>query len=143
MRTIGRPGAAMTVALVALFVALGGTAVAATPIVKRALLANNALKLQGRTAAQVAALPGPTSSVGGLVSVASAEYRIGVGGTLLIDVPCGAGQRAIAGGVSTALGGRVSASTSYPSAAGTWTFDLVNLRTDGPAVGNAYAICIA
>jgi hypothetical protein len=142
MSSIGRPSAAMMVALVALFVALGGTAVAATPIVKRALLANNALKLQGKTAAQVAALPGPAVSVGGLVTVASAEYRIGAGGALMVNVPCPAGGRAIAGGYATTLGGRVSASTSFPSAAGTWTFELINVRGDGPAVGNAYAICV-
>jgi hypothetical protein len=141
MNRIARPSPAMVVALVALFVALGGSAIAATPIVKRALLANNALKLQGRTAAQVAGLRGPASSVKDLVTVVRAEYRIGADAASTVTVQCPDGRRAIAGGVSTRLGGRVSASTSYPSAPGAWTFDLVNLRSDGPAVGDVYAMC--
>ena len=45
---IRRPGASLVVAWAALLVASTGTAVAATPVVKRALFANNAGKLQGR-----------------------------------------------------------------------------------------------
>ena len=51
------PSPAMIVALLALFVALGGTAVAAgvVPLAKRALVADNAKKLNGLTAGQIAA----------------------------------------------------------------------------------------
>jgi hypothetical protein len=141
--SIRRPSPALVVAVAALFVSLAGTAVAATPIVKRALLANNALKLQGRTAAQVAALPGPASSIRGLVDVAAAEFRIGPSDSATLAVRCADGRRAITGGVSTTGGSRVLASTSYASAEGTWSFELFNVRADGPAVGNAYAVCVA
>src|SRR6266516_614707 len=57
MSKIRLPNPAMIVALLALFVALGGTAVAAgvVPLARRALLADNAKKLNGLTAAQIAA----------------------------------------------------------------------------------------
>ena len=54
-----RPSPAFVVAMVALFVALGGTAGAvvnaAVPLAKRALVADNAKKLGGQTSAQIAA----------------------------------------------------------------------------------------
>ena len=51
MSKIRLPNPAMIVALLALFVALGGTAVAAgvVPLARRALLADNAKKLNGLT----------------------------------------------------------------------------------------------
>src|SRR5262245_19143587 len=56
---IGRPSPALAVATIALFVAFGGTAGAivtgVVPLAKRALTANNAQKLQGLTASEVAA----------------------------------------------------------------------------------------
>src|SRR3954462_13720558 len=54
-RHLGHLSPSLALSLVALFGALGGTAVAAG-IVPRAKLADNALKLQGKTAAQIAAL---------------------------------------------------------------------------------------
>ena len=52
-----RPSPAFVVAMVALFVALGGTAgavvTAAVPLAKRALVADNAKKLGGQTSAQI------------------------------------------------------------------------------------------
>ena len=52
-----RPSAAMGVAMLALFVALSGiaTAAAVIPLAKRALVADNAKKLGGRTPAQLSA----------------------------------------------------------------------------------------
>ena len=62
MKGIRLPSPAMVVAMLALLVALSGTAVAAG-IVPKAKVALNSLKLQGKTAAQVAALaPAPTTS---------------------------------------------------------------------------------
>ena len=79
--TVGkRPSPALVVALLALFVSLSGTAVAAgvVPLAKRALsadkakLADNARKLEGQTAAallqKAGQMPGPASSAAGLVS---------------------------------------------------------------------------
>jgi hypothetical protein len=68
MLNLRRPSPAMVVALVALFVSLSGTAVAAgVPLAKRALFASNSGKLQGRTARQVAAMPGPATDLQGLL----------------------------------------------------------------------------
>ena len=62
------PSPALVIAIIALFVSLSGTAVAAgvVPMAKRALFANNAGKLQGKSARQIAALPGPATSLEGL-----------------------------------------------------------------------------
>jgi hypothetical protein len=75
-----RPSPALVVAAVALFVALSGTAVAAgvVPLAKRALVADNASKLEGKTAAQVAALvevpppPPPLNSIAAFTSLKTA-----------------------------------------------------------------------
>ena len=69
------PSPAMVLATIALFVALTGTAVAAG-IVAKAKFALNAGKLQGSTAAQVAAMPGPASTAAGLVSTKSASFSL-------------------------------------------------------------------
>ena len=71
------PSPATVLASIALFVALTGTAVAAG-IVAKAKFALNAGKLQGNTAAQVAALPGPASSAASLVTVKSSAFTLGV-----------------------------------------------------------------
>jgi hypothetical protein len=57
----------MIIALVALLVALTGTAIAAevVPLAKRAAVADNAKKLRGKTPTQVAAMPGPATSLNG------------------------------------------------------------------------------
>ncbi|MGZ4412264.1 MAG: hypothetical protein ACXVY8_09045, partial [Gaiellaceae bacterium] len=75
-----RPSPAMTIAVIALFAALAGSAIGAGTVAyakkagyaNKAGLAANSSKLQGKTAAQVAALvpaPEPVSSVGGLVTI--------------------------------------------------------------------------
>ena len=105
MRTKLRPPSpALVVALIALFVALGGTAVAATPIVKRALFADNAGKLQGKTLAAImqgasvagASLPSPASTAGGLVTTKSAPWSVSPGQGLDFTVTCDAGQKGAA-----------------------------------------------
>ena len=74
-----RPGAPLIIAMLALFVALSGTGIAAgvVPLAKRALtadkakvanvanVAKNSLKLEGQTAAHVAATPGPADTLNG------------------------------------------------------------------------------
>ena len=78
-RSVQRPSPAMVVALIALFVALGGTAgavtYAAVPLAKRALsadVAKDAKKLEGQKAAEIvaeaAAVPGPASTAAGLLT---------------------------------------------------------------------------
>jgi len=61
------PAPATVLASIALLVSLTGTAVAAgaVPLAKKAMFASNSGKLQGRTAGQVAAIPGPANSLNG------------------------------------------------------------------------------
>jgi hypothetical protein len=61
------PNPAIVLASIALLVSLSGTAIAAgaVPLAKKALFANNAGKLQGKTAAQVAAIEGPATTLDG------------------------------------------------------------------------------
>src|SRR5881628_392743 len=96
------PSPSVVISLIALFVALGGTAVAAgvVPLAKRSLVADNAKKLGGKTAAQVAALrPAPAvTSVAGLTSVKTVPWSLNAQQANDLTVTCDAGQKAIAGG---------------------------------------------
>src|SRR5262245_43523743 len=104
------PTPSFVIAVVALFFALGGTAGALTataaPPAKRALVADNALKLGGKSAAaltqqaaaQGAALPGPASSAAGLVFIKTGTWSLAPGQGLEFAVTCDSGQKAVAGG---------------------------------------------
>jgi hypothetical protein len=107
----------MVVALSALFVAVSGAATAATPTVQRALSARAA------------------------ISVASAPFRVPPDGRDEFAVSCGGGKRAISGGWTTIGGGAALVVQNYPASKTTWRFQLVNQRSDGPAVGTIYAVC--
>ena len=135
------PSPAMVIALVALFVALGGTAFATVnAIVPKAKLSLNSLKLQGKTAAQVAAVPGPASSAAGLVAIRSASFSVGASGVAQVAVPCQSGEKALSGGYSSS--GLVLQLSSAPSSDGaTWTMIVGNLG-DSAASGTGYATCI-
>jgi hypothetical protein len=149
VKRIRRPSAALVVATVALFVALSGTAGAvvnaAVPLAKRALVADNAKKLQGKTAAalvqQAAAQPGPASTATGLVSIISAPAGQVASGTVrTVDVVCGtAGTKVIAGGMSS--DGAVATFDSFPKSDNTWEIAFGNLG-DSPANVNVYALCL-
>ena len=141
-----RPGPALVVAMLALFVALSGIAAAAAvvPLAKRALVADNAKKLGGRTLPQLTAataqaigaaaqLPGPASTAAGLVvvksqsggQIASGEFRE------LGTMSCDAGQKIMGGGLSS--DGFVATFDSYPANDTTWAFSGANL---GSATAN-------
>lgn len=137
------PSPALVIALIALFVSLSGTAVAAgvVPLAKRALVANNAQKLQGRTARQVASLAGPASSAASLVASASAPFSLAAGEEKEFSVPCPAGGKAVSGGFTTP--GVVIGADTHPSAdGGSWGVYLINLSETQPASGTAYAMCV-
>lgn len=141
------PGAAMVVAVLALFVALSGTAVAAgvVPLAKRALVADNAKKLGGKTAAQVAAAPGPASTGAGLVSIVTGTFSLPAGTptTSSYDqfaVPCPAGQKALAGGYASEQSVQ-GADESISPDGGTWSVLIWNLEA-GTATGSTYAVCL-
>lgn len=158
-----RPSSAMVVALLALFVALGGTAVAAgvVPLAKRALYANNAGKLQGKTAAQVAALPSPAIaldgksaaeiaampspavSAAGLVTVASRPFTIGKDAEGDYPVSCPAGTSVLSAGQTwVSADAAVIVTDSRPTSATTWALYMINLSETSPAAGMLYAVCL-
>jgi len=134
-----RPSPAMAVALIALFVALTGSAGAITgavvPLAKRALVADNAKKLNGQTASAIAAAaanaasakPGPASSASGLVVLKSQS-----GGQIPADdykelgtLSCDSGQKIVGGGLSS--DGIVVTGDSYAQNDTTWAFSALNL----------------
>ncbi len=132
----------MIVALIALFVSLTGTAVAAKPVA-RALFANNSAKLQGKTRGQVVAeaRARPVTSVRGLVKVASREFFALPSSGTTEPVTCSAG-RAISAYWTTTGDGEATPVTITATSESTWTFEMKNLRADGPARGTISLVCI-
>jgi hypothetical protein len=155
---LGRPSPALVVAVIALFVALGGTAgavvVQAVPLAKRALVAENAKKLGGRTqaqivsraaaqaAAQAASAPGPASTAAGTVSITTQSLgTLAPGQERDVSVSCGSGQKVVGGGLSS--DGAVFNLDSHPQNDTTWRLYLVNGNETQPAANtNIYAVCI-
>lgn len=136
-----RPSAAMVVALLALFFSLTGTAVGAA-IVAKARFALNAGKLQGKSAAQVAAMPGPASSVRGLVSVASREFFALPGSGTTEPVSCSSG-RAVGVRLQAVGGGQAVPISIEETSETTWRVEILNLRGDGPARGTIVLTCVS
>ncbi len=149
-----RPSPAFVVAMVALFVALGGTAGAvvnaAVPLAKRALVADNAKKLGGQTSAQIvsraasqaASAPGPASTAAGLVTTVSQSVgTFAPGFEAAVSVVCASGKKVIGGGFSS--DGAVYNLDSHPANDTTWRLYLVNGDETQPAPNTTvYAVCI-
>jgi hypothetical protein len=142
LQRIRLPSPAMTVALIALFIALAGSATAGVVVsfAQRSGLANNSKKLQNKTAAQVAAMPGPPNSVQSLISVRTSNVVINAGGFGTFQVSCSGAERVIAGGFSAA-GGTVVPGDSYPISNSTWQMVLNNILGLTPANVTLYAVC--
>jgi hypothetical protein len=150
--TSRRLSPAFVVAMIALFVALGGTAGAvatqAVPLAKRALSADNAKKLGGKTPAQIvsqaskaAQAPGPASTASGLVTIKSAPFALPPGQQGEFSATCDAGQKAIGGGYDNPAGTAFSVDTRPTSNGTSWSIYL--LATDGSAaIGSIYAVCL-
>jgi hypothetical protein len=142
---------AFVVSLIALFVALGGTAgaseQAAVPLAKRALVADNAKKLGGQTAAQIIAkgavagaalsaqTAGPASTAASLVVIKTqAAGAIPAGtGLATFSVTCDTGTKVIGGGMSS--DGALATFDSYPKSDTTWEVVV-------GANASVYAICL-
>ena len=172
-RRVRLPSPAMGVALVALFVALSGTAFAVgstvVPLAKRALtadkakvanvanvakqatVADNAKKLGGQDAnslvqsavATASKTPGPASTVAGLITIKTAPWSMGPGGSGNFTATCDAGQKVIAGGWSDP-GDWSSGYQSLPTADGAgWIYNIYTSRgAPGTQSGQVYAICV-
>ena len=135
---VRRPSAAMVVALIALFFAFGGVGVAAgiVPLAKRALVADNAKKLAGKTPAQLK----PTS-IAALISVRTANWSLSPGQANTFTAACASGERVVGGGYDHASGD-VLAFDARPAPDGTgWQVNLESLSPTSSAAGAVYAIC--
>ena len=143
MLRLRAPSPALVVAVIALFVALSGTAVAAgvVPMAKRALFANNAGKLQGKSARQIAAIPGPANSAAELVSTAAAPFALAPSEDKVFSADCQAGATAMSGGYGTP--GAVFGADAGPTPdGGGWAIHLVNLSDTASATGTVTAVCL-
>ena len=143
------PSPALVIAVAALFVSLGGTAVAAgvVPLAKRALVADTAKKLGGQTSAQLTAAaakqPGPASSAAGLVTVKTSPWSLGAAGHTDATVMCDAGQKAVGGGYDDP-GGYAYAWDTRPTGDGAGWRVHIDLSKDAPSqqTGAVYAMCL-
>ena len=164
---------AMVISMIALFVALSGTGYAqkVVPLAKRALsadkakVATNALKLNGQTAtqiaaipgpatdaatlngqtaAQIAATPGPTSSISGSLFTTRTEgFELSQeGASARADVHCQTGEKVVGGGWGMEIGlASVTKDGPFPDGSG-WRFSLfAESGNNLPAIGTVYAIC--
>jgi hypothetical protein len=146
-----RPSPALVVALLALFVSLSGTAVAAgvVPLAKRALnadkakVADNAKRLEGLGAAallqKAAQMPGPASSAAGLVTIKQAADSLGGKSGREYVIGCDGGKKVVSGGYSTT--GNALGFDARPLSDTSWSIYLVN-GGDAAAAVTLYAVCI-
>jgi hypothetical protein len=159
-----KPSPALVIAVLALFVSLSGTAVAAgiVPLAKRALnadkakvanrakvadtakVADNAKKVGGQTAAgiitQAAQTPGPASSAAGLLSIKQATDSIAPSSGREIVIACDAGKKVVSGGWSTTTD--AFGLDSRPISDSAWSIWLGNGSTTAAAPVTLYAVCI-
>ena len=145
------PSPALVVALLALFVSLSGTAVAAgvVPLAKRSLaadkakVADNAKKMEGQSAAgllqKAAQMPGPASSAAGLVSIKQATDSLNPKSGRELVIGCDGGKKILSGGYST--NGDVLGFDSRPVSDTSWSIYLGN-GGDSAAAVTLYAVCV-
>jgi hypothetical protein len=142
--------------MVALFVALGGTAgavvTAAVPLAKRALSADNAKKLNGVTANQLGSAavavalrqsppgPRPAASAAALLAVKTSSASLAAGGEGEFTISCDPGQKVAGGGFSS--DGAVLGFDSFPASDSTWRLYLVNADDSAGAGITLYATCV-
>jgi hypothetical protein len=134
------PSPAIVIACVALLVSMSGTAIAASPVVKRALFANNAGKLQGKSSVEIAGLPGPASTAAGLLSTKTMAESLGPDSGREFTIGCDAGKKIVSGGYSTT--GSVLPFDSRPTSETTWGMFLANLSSSQGATVTVYAVCL-
>ena len=144
-----RPTPAFLIAMLALFVALGGTAgavaTATVPLAKRALVAENAKRLGGQTSAQIVAkaaqAPGPAASASGLITVKTQPAGSVPADNSLpaFSATCDAGSKVVGGGMSS--DGAVVTFDSYPKGDAAWEVIVGNFGSS-PANVSVYAICL-
>ena len=154
-----RPSPAFVVAMITMFLALGGTAgavvTAAVPLAKRALVADNAKKLGGKSAAQIGAAATaaalsqspagarPASSAAGLVTTKTAPFNVAAETEQMITATCDAGSKAVGGGFNNPTNALVISAGSFATADGAgWTEDLINLSSSTAGSGTVVVMCM-
>jgi hypothetical protein len=154
-----RPSTALIVAMVALFVALGGTAgavvTAAVPLAKRALVADNAKKVGGVTAAQLGgaavqlalkqspAGPRPASTAASLVASKSTPFNLAADAEQVVTASCDAGSKAVGGGFNNPTNALVISAGSFATSDGSgWSEDLINLSSSTASSGTVVVMCL-
>lgn len=139
-----KPTPEFAIAVLALLVALAGPASAvvdaAVPLARRALVAENAKKLNGQTARKVASIPGPASTAAGVVTTRTKDVVITPGPGNFFTIDCDPTEKVIgAGYASTAA--VLNLFLSQPSTERTWRLGFLNIG-DKTATTRLYAICI-
>ena len=156
IKQMKRPSPGLVVALVALFFALGGTAgavvTAAVPLAKRALVADNAKKVGGVTAAQLGgaavqlalkespAGPRPASTAAGLVAIKTGTASLAADAEGEFTVSCDTGQKVLGGGFTS--NGAVFSFDSFPASDTAWRLYLANGSQSAGANITLYATCL-
>ncbi len=151
VRSSRRSTAALVVAMLSLFVALGGTAgavvSAAVPLAKRALVADNAKKVGGQTPAQIAAQagaqPGPASTAAGLVTVKTGGWSLAANAQGDFTLMCDSGQKVVGGGWDDP-GGWAHSWDDRPTSdgAGWHVYLTMSSTAPGSQSGSLYAVCL-
>lgn len=159
-----KPSPALVIALIALFVALGGTAgavvTAAVPLAKRALVADtakvalNAKKLEGQSAAQViakggaagaalaASTPGPASTANGTLVYKTFSGSVAPITLSQATLPCDAGQKVVTGGYNSTGGFVQTALVDGPINETTWQMTFANFHDTQAATVTAFVVCM-
>jgi hypothetical protein len=153
------PNPAVVLASVALFVALTGGAIAAGQAIPprakfadkagfaaKAGIAANALKLNGKTAAQIVAsvpAPAPPTSIASYASSVAVNYSLNPTAEQNVTAACPAGSKAMGGGFSNPSSALVLSAGSSPTADGAgWVEDLVNISPSTAGAGQVFVTCI-
>ena len=143
IKKLHKPSPAFVIALLALFVALAGTAGAVTsvvPLATRALNADNAKKLNGQTAAGIAQRPGPASSAAGLLAQKSVSDSVGAKSMKHVVASCDGGKKVVAAGWSA--DGEVLDLGNHPTGDSSWDYEFLNIGDGGSNV-SVYVVCLA
>jgi hypothetical protein len=133
----------MAVALLALFVALSGTAVAAgiVPLAKRALVADNAKKLGGVPLGGL--VGGIAAGLPAVITVRTQPWSLNPSAQNDFTVPCSQGEKAISGGYDNPTGDAFPLDTRPSADASGWRIFLGNPSSTAAASGSLFAVCMA
>jgi len=139
-----KPTPELFIAVLALFVALAGTANAvvdaAVPLARRALLADNAKRLNGQTALKVASIPGPASTATAVVTTRAKAVVITTGSANYFTIDCQPNEKVLSGGYASNAA-VLNLILSHPTTEHTWRMGFVNVDNKN-AITTLYAVCI-